>query len=223
MEAAHLAGLVTQFAELLEDAASAAGDPAIARLVPDAYSDDAEAAQEFRDLTEGDLLERRRQDAGAVLGSLSEAAALPDDAEPDDEVLMELVELRLDTEALQAWLRTLAAIRLVLATRLGIRSEDDHDVDDPRFGIYDWLGYRLDGLVQAARRRRLSARQGIAKTCVARLVGSSRARCRSSCSRPARPSAGGRSRRRAAARAACATAAATPATPGRRRAAPSPR
>ena len=44
----------------------------------------------------------------------------------------------------------LAAIRLVLATRLGIRSEEDHDEDDPRFGIYDWLGYRLDGLVQAA-------------------------------------------------------------------------
>ena len=102
MEAAHLAGLVTQFAELLEDAESASGDPAIARLVPDAYSDDAEAAQDFRDMTEGDLLERRRQDAGAVLGSLSEAAALPEEAEPDDEVLMELVELRLDTESLQA-------------------------------------------------------------------------------------------------------------------------
>ena len=44
MEAAHLAGLVTQFAELLEDAASTAGDPAIARLVPDAYADDDAAA-----------------------------------------------------------------------------------------------------------------------------------------------------------------------------------
>ncbi len=40
--------------------------------------------------------------------------------------------------------------RLVLATRLGIRSDDDHDPADPRFGVYDWLGYRLDGLVQAA-------------------------------------------------------------------------
>ena len=149
MEAAHLAGLVTQFAELLEDAESAAGDPAIARLVPDAYAD-AEAAQNFRDMTEGDLLERRRQDAGMVLSSLSEAATLPEDAEPDDEVLMELIELRLERDVLQAWLRALAAIRLVLATRLEIRSEEDHDVDDPRFGIYEWLGYRLDGLVRAA-------------------------------------------------------------------------
>jgi hypothetical protein len=150
MEAAHLAGLVTQFAELLEDAESTAGDPAIARLVPDAYADDAEASTEFRDMTERDLLDRRRQDAGEVLSSLSEPATLPDHAEPGDEVLMELVELRLEPDALRAWLRCLAAIRLVLATRLEIRSEEDHDLDDPRFGIYEWLGYRLDGLVQAA-------------------------------------------------------------------------
>ena len=49
----------------------------------------------------------------------------------------------------RAWLRTLAAIRLVLASRLGIEVAEDHDPDDPRFGIYDWLGYRLDGLVAA--------------------------------------------------------------------------
>lgn len=150
MEAAHLAGLVTQFADLLEDAGSASGDPAIARLVPDAYADDAAASQDFRDMTERDLLDRRRQDAGIVLGSLSEASAIPADAEPGDDVLMELVDLRLEPEDLRAWLRCLAAIRLVLATRLDIRTEDDHDVDDPRFGIYEWLGYRLDGLVQAA-------------------------------------------------------------------------
>lgn len=150
MEAAHLAGLVTQFADLLEDAEGTAGDPAIARLVPDAYADDAPASQDFRDMTERDLLDRRRQDAGVVLGSLSDASAIPDDAEPGDDVLMELVDLRLEPEELRAWLRCLAAIRLVLATRLEIRSEDDHDVDDPRFGIYEWLGYRLDGLVQAA-------------------------------------------------------------------------
>ena len=52
-------------------------------------------------------------------------------------------------DAIGAWLRTLAAIRLVLATRLGITEEDRHSPEDPRFGIYDWLGYRLDGLVSA--------------------------------------------------------------------------
>ena len=147
IEAAHLAGLVSQFIELLEDSSSASGDPAVGRLVPDAYRDDADAAQEFRDLTEDDLLTRRRSDAGAVLASLSEAAQIPDD--PDSPLLVEATAVRLDPEAVQAWLRTLAAIRLVLATRLGIQGADDHDDDDPRFGIYDWLGYRLHGLVTA--------------------------------------------------------------------------
>lgn len=145
IEATHLAGLVTQFAELLDDTAGTReGDPAVLRLVPDAYADDAEAAREFRELTERDLLDRRRHDAGVVLGSLVAVGALDDDADP-----MEIVLQMLDADAVQAWMRTLAAIRLVLATRLGIRSEDDHDEGDPRFGIYDWLGYRLDGLVGA--------------------------------------------------------------------------
>ena len=147
IEAAHLVGLVSQFIELLEDSSSASGDPAVYRLVPDAYRDDAEAAQEFRDLTENDLLSRRRSDAGLVLASLSEAAEIPDD--PESPLLIEQAEISLDPESVQAWLRTLAAIRLVLATRLGIGDADDHDEDDPRFGIYDWLGYRLHGLVTA--------------------------------------------------------------------------
>lgn len=150
LEAAHLAGLVTQFAELVEAPDTSSGDPAIDRLVPDAYDDDADAAREFRSLTQADLLANRRQDAATVLSALQEAADLPDDPDdPDDPVLMETVEIDLDPEAAHAWLRTLAAIRLVLATRLGITSPQDHDPDDPRFGIYEWLGYRLDGLVGA--------------------------------------------------------------------------
>jgi hypothetical protein len=145
LEAAHLAGLTGQFAELVDDAASG-DDPAIDRLVPAAYSD-AEAAREFRDLTERELLGRRSDDAALVLASLQDAAQLPDD--PEESLLLETVELRLDSDVAQAWLRTLAAVRLVLATRLGITHTDDHDADDPRFGIYDWLGYRLDGLVTA--------------------------------------------------------------------------
>lgn len=146
LEAAHLAGLVTQFAELVDGAGSDDGDPAIARLVPDAY-DDAGAADEFRRLTEADLLDRRRDDARAVLASLTDAAQISDD--PSDPVLLEAVPIQLPPADAQAWLRTLAAIRLVLAIRLGVTEEDHHSPDDPRFGIYDWLGYRLDGLVSA--------------------------------------------------------------------------
>jgi len=148
MEGAHLIGLVGQFAELIEaaDVGPRSADPAVRRLVPDGYADP-DAAREFRSLTEGDLLSRRQTDAASVIASLADLADISED--PDDPALVEVVQIRLDADTAGAWLRTLAAIRLVLATRLGIVDEDDHDQDDPRFGIYDWLGYRLDGLVRA--------------------------------------------------------------------------
>jgi hypothetical protein len=146
LEAAHFAGLVSQFAELVDGAETATGDPAIERLAPDAY-EEPDAAREFREFTEADLLDRRRDDADMVLATLAGASELPDD--PDDPALLETVVVPLEPLAVGAWLRTLAAIRLVLATRLGITDTDDHSSGDPRFGIYDWLGYRLDGLVQA--------------------------------------------------------------------------
>ena len=66
---------------------------------------------------------------------------------PDTDV----VDLALSPDDARAWMRTLAAIRLVVASRLGIETEDDHDEDDPRFGVYDWLGYRLDGTPEVIR------------------------------------------------------------------------
>ncbi|WP_308291720.1 DUF2017 family protein [Microbacterium jejuense] len=145
LEAAHLSALVAQFADLVDGSTPAHEDPALARLVPTPYPDDDEAAREFRTLTETDLLTRRRADAEIVLFSLAEAAGIPDD--PDNPALLEQVEIRLEPETVRAWLRTLAAVRLVMAERLDITRPEDHDPDNPRFGIYDWLGYRLDGLV----------------------------------------------------------------------------
>lgn len=147
IEAAHLAALVGQFVDLLRATEDPHVDGAVARLVPDAYSDDPAAAEEFRAATESDLLDRREADAARVLASMGDAAELADAA--DDAVLLEEVELVLDHETAHAWLRTLAAVRLVLASRLGIEHEDDRDPDDPRFGVYDWLGFRLNGLVEA--------------------------------------------------------------------------
>ncbi len=64
--------------------------------------------------------------------------------------MTDVITIPLDPDGVRSWLRTLAAVRLVLASRLGIIDDDDHSDDDPRFGIYDWLGFRLDGLVRAA-------------------------------------------------------------------------
>ena len=146
LEAAHLARLVGQFRDLVRDSTPEDGDPALFRLTPPAY-EDTDAALEFRALTQTDLLGRRSADAEVVLASLPDIAELPDD--PDDPAVLEPVEIRLEPDAARAWTRTLAAVRLVLATRLGVTDADDHDPEDPRFGIYDWIGYRLDGLVTA--------------------------------------------------------------------------
>ncbi|WP_248243015.1 DUF2017 family protein [Microbacterium kunmingense] len=148
LEATHLADLIDQFADLVADGSEPDDDPAVLRLVPDAYADDPEAAREFRDVTERDLLSRRHHDARLVRASLAPAATLPSVTDAGAQGWEE-VELVLDPDAVQAWMRTLAAVRLVIATRLGITDEDQHDDDDPRFGVYDWLGYRLEGLVRA--------------------------------------------------------------------------
>ncbi|MCD2170049.1 DUF2017 domain-containing protein [Microbacterium sp. JC 701] len=148
LEALHLAGIVGQFRDLLADS-RADDDPAVARLFPDAYPDDEAASREFRRLTGGDLLERRAQDAAVLLQTLGlDGGDRSAEDDPDATITIALGE----TEAL-AWMRTLSALRLVLATRLGIRTEDDHHPDDPRFGVYDWIGYRLDGLMTALDRR----------------------------------------------------------------------
>lgn len=147
LEALHLAGIVGQFRDVVTDT-QRSDDPAVARLLPDAYPDDEEATREFRRLTGDDLLGRRAADAEVVLRTLGMDGGAHDQGDPDATLTIALGE----DEAL-SWMRTLSAVRLVMATRLGIQGEDDHQPDDPRFGIYDWIGYRLDGLVTALDRR----------------------------------------------------------------------
>lgn len=148
IEAAHLGDLVAQFGDLLDATASPQDDPAVARLVPAAY-EDAASADEFRRLTQDDLLARRTADVAVVLDSLREEGVLPDPADLPEDAATSAHAVVLSPESALAWMRTLSALRLVIATRLGIVDEDEHDHDDPRFGVYDWIGFRLDGLVQA--------------------------------------------------------------------------
>lgn len=146
IEAAQLLQLVEDFRNLI--GGRDRSDPAVARLTPDAYPEDPSASQTFSDATRDDLLDRRAVDAevvrtaliplGTDIGMLAGAQAA---AEHD-------IPLRADD--LESWIRTLAALRLVVATRLDITDEDSQDADDPRYGIYDWLGYRLEVIVQAA-------------------------------------------------------------------------
>ena len=224
MEAAHLAGLVTQFAELVSETPTHRRPP-MTRRSPDSSPTPTPTTPTRRassaNSPKRDLLDRRVDDAAAVLASLAERRR-PTLDDSTTTGAHSRPPSRPGPRDAQAWLRTLAAIRLVLATGSASRIEDDHDDDDPRFGIYDWLGYRLDGLVHGAPKATDVATQGIAKTCVARLARVVPGDVAVLLLGPAIPVRTIGVAVAASARGACATRTATPARRGRRRAAPSP-
>ncbi|OAN40852.1 DUF2017 family protein [Microbacterium sp. H83] len=146
IEAAQLLQLVEDFRDLI--AARDRTDPAIARLTPDAYPDDESASRAFADATRDDLLARRAVDADVVRTSLGGLRADIGALSPAQAGAEHVISLR--PAEVDSWIRTLAALRLVVAARLGIADDDAYDSDDPRYGIYDWLGYRLEVVIQAA-------------------------------------------------------------------------
>jgi hypothetical protein len=114
-------------------AISPSEDPALARLLPDAYRDDNGAASEHRQLTESSLIERKIANARAVAASLESSPA------------------RLDASLAQSWLRTLTDLRLTIAARLEIVTDEDLGrsetaSDRTLHDIYEWLGY-LQGML----------------------------------------------------------------------------
>lgn len=116
-------------------------DPVLARLLPDGYRDDPEAAAEFRRFTENEVRRGKTEQARRVLAGLRAAPGL----------------LWLDSEELSAWLGTLNDLRLVLGTRLGLVDDDDiptariHE-GDPLYPVlvdYTWLTDMQERLVRA--------------------------------------------------------------------------
>ena len=132
-------------------------DPVLARLFPTAYTEDDEAAADFRRFTESTLREGKAAGAAAIVDALEEAGLPPELAEDG---LM--IDVELDRQAAETWLRSFTDLRLALATRLGIEEGDEDYWDqlsdeDPRgqvYGIYQWLGYLqetlVDSLIKAA-------------------------------------------------------------------------
>lgn len=116
-------------------------DPVLARLLPDAYSDNPEASDEFRRYTEPGLRSGKAAAARTVLATLPASGG----------------RVRLTEPEAQAWLRALNDVRLALGTRLGVTDDFDEQVadmapDDPRspyVGVYQWLAYLQESLVQA--------------------------------------------------------------------------
>jgi hypothetical protein len=136
-------GPLDDVAALLSNPGPAAppDDPVLARLLPDAYRDDTEAAGEFRRFTEQELRSGKLAAAQTVLDTL-----------PEEGGRVELTE-----EDGQVWLRALNDVRLALGVRLDITEDtaqrtQDLDPADPRSAylwVYDWLTYLQETLVRA--------------------------------------------------------------------------
>lgn len=109
------------------------GDPALVRLFPTPYGDDAERNEGYAALVVPELTERRLA-AIETVRSTAEAT-------------------QLTAEELSAWMRSVNDVRLVLGTVLGVEetglpdgaSAEDHE----RYATYEYLGMVLELIVRA--------------------------------------------------------------------------
>ena len=156
VERALLASLLGQVVQLLDLQEAASSDPfdflndlgkkaerpqdeVVFRLLPDAYSEDDEANNDFRKFTEQSLREEKITRAKAVL------AQLPKTDDP--------IEIAPDTVA--AWLKSLNDVRLALGTRLEItedflpiNKEDEEKLS--LLEVYDWLTWLQGTILEIA-------------------------------------------------------------------------
>jgi hypothetical protein len=127
-------------------------DPVLARLFPTAYTDDDEAAAEFRRYTEGALRDGKSRAAETIIDNLEEAGLPPELTEDGLHF-----DVELDEPDAITWMRSFTDIRLALATRLGIEEGDedywaslpDEDPTLQAHDIYEWVGYLQETLVEA--------------------------------------------------------------------------
>ena len=112
-------------------------DPAVARLLPDAYHDP-DDAREFRRFTENDLRQSKLQHAMTVVEEIERSGE------------------KVAVTSTDSWLGLLNDARIAIGTRIQI-SEDNHEElaelpdDDPRSGlfhVYDWLTFLQESLVR---------------------------------------------------------------------------
>ena len=112
-------------------------DPAVARLLPDAYHDP-DDAREFRRFTENDLRQSKMQHAMTVVEEIERSGE------------------KVAVTSTDSWLGLLNDARIAIGTRIQI-SEDNHEElaelpdDDPRSGlfhVYDWLTFLQESLVR---------------------------------------------------------------------------
>jgi hypothetical protein len=138
-EAGVVGLLLDQLEQLLAaDADDVAGDPVMARLLPEGHRGDPELAADYRELTESSLRSGKSDDLAVVRATLPEGGG----------------EVRLDRDQAGAWLRSSNDLRLALGTRLDVTEdteppEDIADEQDQQLAVYYWLTALQGSLVDA--------------------------------------------------------------------------
>jgi len=115
-------------------------DLVLARLLPDAYRDDDQAAGDFRRFTERGLREHKQANARTALDSLAGSGA----------------KVTLTPDQARSWLGVLTDVRLALGVRLELTDDNheellslpDHDPRAASIHMYDWLTYLQETLVR---------------------------------------------------------------------------
>ena len=133
--------LEKMFNETAADPPQAPADPVLARLLPDAYQDDPEAAGEFRKYTESSLRESKKYFAQTLIETLPAKGG----------------RVKLSADQARDWLRALNDVRLMFGVRLEVTEDFEAqyaalDPKDPRAAaleVYAWLGGVQDSLVRA--------------------------------------------------------------------------
>lgn len=125
--------MLTRVLSDLRDLLIAGSDNTLRRLKPPAHLDCAEAESAYRDLVDDDLLRGRLEEIELVESTLSGG--------------------ELDEAGVAAWMHSLNNLRLVLGEQLsltGVDLADQELPDSASAALYEWLGWLLEQLVDAA-------------------------------------------------------------------------
>lgn len=124
-------------------------DPVMGRLYPSAYTDDSDDAAEFRRLASSDIAADRIRTMARMVADLE--TALPAAGDERDEAELQIA---VDAEGADAWLRSLGEVRLVLHVRTkqdrselapGVTDDDIVQLQD----VISWLGFAQQTLLEA--------------------------------------------------------------------------
>ena len=120
----------------IADDAPEPSDPALKRLLPNAYRFEPELSTEFRRYTEREIREGKVRRARLVIETLTSGAP-------------EIDDLELDSQEAEGWAMSLADLRIALGAKIGLFDDGSIVMTSPEKSVYDWLTWLQGSLVEA--------------------------------------------------------------------------